>query len=217
MAIVTGGILGRPRGKTSGIVFSSARSRLGKVVTAREFVIPSNPQTADQTAQRTLFKRSLVIVKGWGPDLYQIDFNRAIQQLPGFQSCMSFIMHNKDESGIFTVPPDLPLGDLHFPNTFSIEGGSSQGEIDITWSTEVGSNGTSADLVKGLCYATEGSFSKQFDKDLVTATRADGATGITFSSCDPGEKYICAAWVVGAGAADGLISKCSFDWVLATV
>lgn len=216
MAIVTGGILGRPRGKTSGIVFSSARGRLGKVVTAREFVIPSNPQTADQTAQRSIFKRSLVIVKGWGPDLYQIDFNRAVQQLPGFQSCMSFIMNNVDASGIFTVPPDLPLGDLHFPATLSIEGGTASGEVDITWSTEAGANGTSADLVKAFAYATEGTFTKQYDKDLVSSTRADGASGITLTGLDAGEKYICGVWLCGAGSAEGLISKCSCDWVIAT-
>lgn len=211
MSVITGGILGRVRGKTSGIVFSSARSRLGKVNTAREYVIPANPQTAEQTAQRNLFKRALDIAKGWGPDMYQADMNRAVQQLPGFQSVMSWLLSNVDASDNFTVPGDLPLGDLHFPNTFTVQDGAAAGEIKVTWSEEVGSNGTNSDEIKIIIYAQASDSTKQYDSYLSGGLRSGGSVGYTFSGLDTGDVYIVGLWVVGAGTAEGLISKCSFD------
>ena len=211
MSVIDGGILGKVRGKTAGIVFSTARGRTGKVNTARQFVIPANPQTADQVAQRSVFKRALVIVKGWGPDVYQTDFNRAVQQLPGFQSMMSVLLANVDSSQEFDPPGDLPLGDLHFPDTWTVGNGASGSDIKITWSTETGANGTSADLVKLAIYAEADDADPQYDSKVSGLTRSGGATGYTFSTPQSLKYYIIVGWMTGEGSAEGKQSKCVFD------
>jgi hypothetical protein len=211
MAIVTGGILGRVKGKTGGIVFSSARSRGGKVNTVREFVNPSNPQTPDQQAQRGLFKRALVIVKGFGPDQYAVDFNRAVQQLPGFQAMMSILLHNNDGAGLFTAPGDTPLGDLYYPATVTAVAGPGLGEITLTWSTELGSNGTANDIVKAACYAVSPETAVQYLSVLSGVVRSDGAVGIGLSPLTVSTVYVWFIWFVGAGTSEGLISKAHWD------
>lgn len=209
MAQIIGGILGNVKGKTSGVVFSMARSRTGKVNTVRQFVTPSNPNTAGQQTQRTYFTAAQGSIKLWGPDMYQTDFNRAVQQLPGFQSLMSIIMSNIKPAGGFDAPGDVPLGDLHFPDTLTIAMGGAQGEIDVTWSTENGSNGTSNDLVKCAIYCQDSGEYNKASAKISGLTRADGAAGWTFTGLTPSSWYNVLVWIVGAGLAEGNISKCS--------
>src|SRR3972149_3079354 len=104
MARHEGGIFSRPRGKTGGIVFGAARTREGKLVTSRLLVAPSNPNTADQQEQRSVFTQSLQCVRSLGASIYQEDFNRAIAQLPGFQAVMSILMNAMTPAFLFTAP-----------------------------------------------------------------------------------------------------------------
>ncbi len=120
MAKVKGGITGRPAGKVASLIFGAARGREGKVVTVRELVAPSNPRTPEQQAQRGKFQSSLAYVQGWGPDVYQSDWNRSVGQLPGFQSMMSILLNNiQGTPERLTPPDDRQLGSLHFPDSFS--------------------------------------------------------------------------------------------------
>ena len=211
MAKLIGGILGSVAGKASGLVFSSARAREGKVNTVRALVIPSNPNTADQQSQRTLFKRSLENCKLISPDIYQDAFNRAVNQLPGFQSLMSLILRNNDGSGVFTPPPDVSLGDLHFPDTLTIDAGSSAGEIDVTWSTENGSNGTAADKAYIFCYSSNASAAVKVKTSKGDSARSDGASGVTISGLTGEQEYIVGVYFSGEGTAAGSYSKAAFE------
>ncbi len=146
MAIIRGGLHGRPSGNVAGVVYGAARTRTGKAVTARELVFPSNPQTALQMLQRHIFMESLYATRYLGPTVYQDYFNRSIGQLPGFQSIMSILLKNTNASEEFRAPPDTPLGNLHFPITCAFTTAlGAVGTYEIDWSTEVGINGTAAD------------------------------------------------------------------------
>ena len=146
MAIIRGGLHGRPSGNVAGVVYGAARTRIGKAVTARELVFPSNPQTAAQMLQRHIFMESLYATRYLGPTVYQDYFNRSIGQLPGFQSMMSILLNGTNAAEEFHAPPDTPLGNLHFPGTCAVTtGGGAVGTYEIDWSTENGLNGTVAD------------------------------------------------------------------------
>lgn len=131
MAKVFGGLLGRPQGKLANVVFSSARAREGKVVTARQLVKPSNPQTPDQQQQRSKFSEALAIVRKLGPAIYGEDWNRSIGQLPGFQSMMSVFLKALDSNNDLTVPPVIPLGDLQAPGLEDVRPGVTSQEVNI--------------------------------------------------------------------------------------
>lgn len=145
MSIVTGGIFGQVRGKSGGIVFSAARTKNGKVNTAKQFVIPANPNTPDQQTQRTKFSDSVAIIRQLGPSVYQSYWNRAVGQLPGYQSLVSLFKTNMDANASLSALPDIMQGDLHFPATCTVAEGTP-GSIIVTTSTEAGTNGASTDV-----------------------------------------------------------------------
>lgn len=206
MAKITGGILGRPAGKTAGIVFGAARSRTGKVVTARERVIPSNPQTTAQTVQRNKFLDALYVARHWTATMWQEDFNRAIGQLPGFHSVMSILLNNIDGSYDFSAPPDTPLGNLHFPATFTVAQGAASDTLDVSWSTEHGLNGTDADVMR-YAYTRVGRDGSDVHPSVFNGS-ADSRSGtpLAIDCGEAAQPYMVAVWLIGAGAAEGLIS-----------
>jgi len=207
MAIVRGGLHGRPSGNVAGVVYGAARTRTGKAVTARELVYPSNPRTAGQLLQRYIFLEALYATRHIGPSGYQDDWNRSIGQLPGFQSFMSIIMDNTDAAEDFNTPPDTPLGNLHFPGTFSIATGSgAAGSVTVSWSTETGLNGTAADVLRwiGIQKGAEVDHSRPAWFSGYTEVRATGT--YVLGCLANAEVYQIATWIQGAGTADGLLS-----------
>lgn len=215
MARVTGGVTGRPSGKIAGVIFGAARSRTGKVVTAREKVSPSNPNTTGQQSQRRKFFDALEIVKELGPSLYQDDWNRAVGQLPGFQALMSIMLNNLDGSGTLAAPSTVPLGDLHYPDTVYWLEDPQAGEIDLVITPETGANGTSSDemVVFIIAAARPVSGKRHVVVSNGAATRATEA--VTFTGLTPGTVYICGFYMRGASTAAGLLSQCT--WASVTV
>lgn len=185
MSRLEGGIFSRPRGKTGGIVFGAARTREGKLVTSRLLVQPSNPNTTGQQNQRTNFSAAIRAVRDIGSGIYQQDFNRAIAQLPGFQSLLSIIMSSQNNVGNISSPPAVNLGSLHAPDTFSVTANASAGGLDVTWSTEDGDNGDPSDEITliGISGELNGD-----DRYIVVTdqseTRTDGSATLTFDGWD---------------------------------
>lgn len=208
MAVMTASALGRPRGKIGNIVFGSARSRTGKIVTARSLVRPANPNTAAQQTQRSKFSDSVFIMRHWGTTVYQSHWNRAIGQLPGFQSGMSILLDNMDETGQIEAPPNTPLGPLHIPDTLDVVTGAAVGTLDVTWSNEVGIDGTAADIMRFVwCPAIRADRSADsIDKTMSGESRASSPYTVDVNAPD-GTLTILAIWLTGQGLAAGIDSE----------
>jgi hypothetical protein len=211
MAIITGGLHGRPAGNVAGVVYGAARTRVGKAVTARELVYPSNPQTAAQMLQRHIFMESLSATRNLGAGCWQDNWNRAIGQLPGFHSMMSILLNNTDSSEQFSAPADTPLGDLHYPDTVTITTGTgASGTIDVDYSTETGDNGTNADELALVLIGVDavGTYARRGVYNEGGATRTDGALVPGYGVADT--DIICGVYFIGAGTASGLLSPCKW-------
>lgn len=153
MSKFPGGIFSKARGKTSGIVFSAARTREGKVMTSRGLTIPANPQTPLQQGNRGIFEYCQQAVRSYGRDIYHNDWNRGVSDLPGYQSLISLLkrrywLDSYGASAFYAVwtgdNPDTLLGELHFPETFlAAQVGLNQ--IQLNWSTELGQQGSADD------------------------------------------------------------------------
>jgi len=177
-------------------------------------VPPSNPRTAAQQAQRNKFSSSLTIVRNLGPSVYQDDWNRAIGQLPGFQSLMSIMMNAMDTNLDLSAPPTTPLGDLHLPQTIEPLAAPGEGEIGATFSDENGPNGTPADVpfFLGIPTADADRSSSSIIAQAPLETRGDGSASI--STAEPGVEYLVAMYFHGEGTAEGLISPAA--WFIMT-
>jgi hypothetical protein len=216
MAILEGGIFSNPRGKTGGIVFGAARTRTGKKVTSRLLVPPSNPNTAAQQTQRGKFAESLAIVRLIGSSFYSSDFNRSIGQLPGFQSLTSVFLNAMSAISAIGIIPSINLGSLAKVDTFTLGTGDDPGDIKLTWSNELGLNGTAADRMVLLCCATDAAASP-LERIVITNTegvRSDADKNL------PGwaaaQDVSCLAYFRGMGTAAGLISPTMFAQGTAT-
>lgn len=213
MARLDGGIFSRPRGKTANIVFGAARTREGKVVTARELVPPSNPNTPDQQSQRSIFSDSLYIVRQLGQGIYQSDWNRAIAQLPGFQGMMSIFMNNMDDTLTLGVPAEVNLGNLHVPDSFSASPGASGGDFDLTWSTEVEGTGGPSDTAVVLAIGA-GAAGLGNDRIVQIETGEIRSAGsLTISTGNPSAEPVIALYFRGDTGTDraGLVSNAKWD------
>lgn len=207
MAKVTGGLHGRPSGNVAGVVYGAARTRIGKVVTARELVFPSNPRTPAQVLQRHIFAESLSAIRSLGATLWQDDFNRSIGQLPGFQSMMSILLGNTNSSEEFISPPDTPLGNLHFPTTFTVvTGAGAANTVTADWSAETGANGTVADdLETFMIYKdAEVDFTRVAGDTAATAARS--VTTLVIDCGAASVDVVIGVYFKGAGAAVGINS-----------
>jgi hypothetical protein len=206
MAVVKGGLHGRPRGAVAGIVYGAARSRQGKVVTAREYVVPGPTEDADVLAQRSVFASILYAVRYLAAACWQVDFNRAIGQLPGFHSIMSILLGSCPYSDKLLVPPaDTPLGNLYTPVFSPVPHGSVAGSITITWTTGLGINGTDLDRLVVILVEKEqtaGNIRGANYKGEV-ADRTDGTVDIATGAS--GTDWVVGCYFRGAGTAEGLL------------
>lgn len=213
MARHEGGIFSRPRGKTGGLVFGAARTREGKMVTSRLLVAPSNPNTAAQQAQRGKFSYALDIVRMIGADVYQSDWNRAISQLPGFQSWMSILMGMVDAAGeISANGPEIRLGTLTKLVDYSAATGAASGELDLTWDAAVAEGSASDTLVAiAISYQDAGPTYPR-DVQIHTGTLRS-AEAYTFTGLQAGIDYYVYAYFRGevGSAYEGMLSPAQCD------
>ena len=214
-AKITGGLLGRVSGSIGGIIFGGARTKTGKVVTAREWVMPGEITDTDVLEQRIIFACAVHAVRYLGATLWAEDFNRAIGQLPGFHSMMSIILKSTDRvSRDFSEPPDTPLGNLFAPGVIFTTHAVTAGMITATWTGGLGLNGTDADEVEFFGIEVAGSpLGVRGAVDwAATAVRSDLTMDIATGSS--GTDWIAAAYFKGAGTAEGLLSRC--QWLAVT-
>jgi len=210
MAVLDGGLFSRPRGKTGGIVFGAARTRTGKQVTSRLLVPPANPNTTAQQTQRNKFSESLAIVRGIGSDVYADDFNRAISQLPGFQSLMSVMLKNMDDDKILSEPADINLGTLHYPDTGPTLTPGSSGSINIGWSSELGDNGTASDESVIIAIATNPDSSPESRVVAISTGAAREDESDAIGGFSAGAEVLVGLYFRGAGTAENMLTKCKW-------
>lgn len=211
MAKLIGGLHGRPSGNVGGVVYGAARTRLGKVVTARELVYPSNPQSAGQVLQRHKFSEALFAVRHLGATLWQNDFNRAIGQLPGFQSMMSIILSNTDALEDFNTPPATPLGNLHYAGAMAaVTGVGAAGTVDLSWTAELGLNGTAADVIEVFGVEKLESLGQVRGAVNFAATGVRADTSLIVPTGSGNMVFQVGVYWQGAGTAVGLLSECKW-------
>ena len=194
MGIITGGITGNVSGQVAGVVFSEARGRTGKLNTVRQKVIPSNPKSPDQVTQRTKFSDAIAIVRALGPRAYQKDWDRAIGQLPGFQSWTSVLLNNMDSDRLLTAPPSIPLGTLPEFSGLEIEASTTSGEIDFSWTTTTLPPGTALDELNAAAIPAASSNREQTPANYFQSFAVRSAAEGTITGLTGGVSYIVIAW-----------------------
>ncbi len=212
MAKIEGGLHGKPKGSVANITYSEARGRNGKITTARQKVDPANPQTSAQQDQRNKFTEAQNLVQRIGADIYQGDFNRAVSDLPGFQSLQKIFLDNIDASGVVSVPADINLGSLdHLPN-LSMTLATSSPHISLSYDSGTGDLGTTSDVIVASAFkaSLEGDGTRGYVESVGTKTRSDSPITLDMSEITSGDTVISMVYVRGKDSAEGLLSSAVF-------
>lgn len=182
MSIVTGGIFGRVRNKTADLVFSQARSRSGTVNTIRQLVIPTNPRTPSQSTNRGKFAQLTQSLRAIGLPNIQASLNRAVDELPAFQSLMSLLMIALKDADNPTAVPSITLGPDFTLSEDTITPGTGSADTDIQF--QAGVEGSEEATVR--CIALEWSDEALISTDILAkygeATKTGGGTMSTYCS-----------------------------------
>lgn len=219
MARIDGGITGRPSGKIANIVFGAARSRTGKIVTARERVTPANPRTGPQQTQRSAFAAVLDAVRQIGPSAYRDAFNRTVGQLPGFQALMSVLLQaNFGRTEVeASAPPELAAGRLDPLRGLNVVDMLENGQITVAWTQGIITRGSAADTVNAIVIEAQ----KRENEPLFAAsnvdqyTRADNAMTLVGEPVMEGRPVVIGLWVEGTGTYEG--EQSNIKWVKGVV
>lgn len=204
MSKFPGGIFSKASGQVSGLVFSQARTRQGKLMTARQLVIPTNPKTFAQQNNRYAQKIATRMVTQLGPGIYREDWDESEGLNAGFASMLSIIRQNYKASGVIqpdfasawvSVPPQTTLGDLHTPDSVSITEPSDE-IFRVSWSTENGTNGSPSDQAVVLLFEGASSPISTGEVEAVAvlnAVRSDGQAESEISGVQIGLDFMAVA------------------------
>lgn len=173
MSRIKAGIFGQVTGKTGGIVFSKARGRDGVINTTRILTSPSNPRTANQTLQRGKFAESVRLLQAIGSDYYASNFNRAVGQLPGYQSWMNRSLTFRDVNNQFIEGPTIRFSSR--PGITGINvAADTPTELLITWDSVTPAGADPNDVVDVVIYPADPSLANQNTVQTLETTRTSG-------------------------------------------
>lgn len=147
MAKLRAGILGQVSGKVSGVVGGTWKDKNY----VREYVIPANPNSAAQQTQRGKFALCVAFAKPIVGAVFNVYTDPFQPKMSGFNF---FVKRN---IALFTATPTYSSvktteGKLFTPVIADAVGSAAASEITITWSTDLGSNGSATDAIYGVVY-----------------------------------------------------------------
>lgn len=174
MAILRSGILGRASGKVAGIVGAHWKDKSY----VREYVIPSNPDTPLQQAQRTKMRLCVAFIKACIGQIFNKYVDKFERSMSGFNKAIS-------ENIAYCAGPiiyasiKLVWGKLWgiTPDVVSLDGSF----VTATWdAASLGNNGAATDKVFAVVYNTSTGLWYFADAEVlrsaaeITVTVADG-------------------------------------------
>lgn len=218
MSRLTGGIFSKPSGQTAGVVFGQARTRQGKVVTARQLVIPSNPNTAPQQTQRSKFSSTKDIVRSSTSAFYQNPFNRSVAQLPGFQSLMSIFLNAMEQDFELSAPPQTNLGSLDAPQSLSAVALNGVTSIQINFSSLTPLKGSAGDTIHAIVIPKSQLGRDNYQPAFVSTavvTRSALTLSILTGALVTGDVWLVGVFAKGVAPYLGIYSPCT--WFHVTV
>jgi hypothetical protein len=168
VAKVQGGLLGSLSGKLAGGVFSSWKG----VQYVRQWLIPANPRTADQVAQRLLFSNLVYVGKAILGSVLQVFWDPFIKGNSGWAH---FLGVNLTAMHPTFDPTKLIVGQGTLENT-AITGSTYAGPtVTMTWSPTCLGNGLATDKAVAVVY----DFANHVAFVNASAARSAGTVGVT--------------------------------------
>jgi hypothetical protein len=185
MGILRSGILGHLSGKTAGVVGGKWKDKSY----IREYVIPANPNTTPQQAQRSKFTLCVAFAKALVGQVFNVYVDKFEKSMSGFNR---FISSNV---ALFDGTTDYPVVKITQGKLWPIvitNVGSTGGALLIAWiGTLIGNNGSVNDNIYAAAYDTTTGLwyfpASEVARSVQAITITPGAGGV-------GHTFQCYAW-----------------------
>ncbi|NTW77529.1 MAG: hypothetical protein HGB33_07130 [Syntrophaceae bacterium] len=148
MGIILQGILGGFSGKVGPVVGAKWKD----IDYMRSYVIPSNPQTVDQTTQRDKFKKCVLYGRDLLGSLLQPYWDMFYSNMSGFNAWISNNLNLLDGSKQLTASAIMSKGTLEGVSAVTATYATASGEVELTWDGTIFGNGETTDLCRLVVY-----------------------------------------------------------------
>lgn len=147
--VITSGILGGFSGKVGPVVGGNWKG----IDFMRSYVIPANPNSVDQQAQRSKFSVAIDLARQVLGDLIQPYWDQYQTGKSGFNAVVSEFLSTLDGTNKLTVATKLMKGTLVGVNSFTSTYATSDGAVDLVWTNNAGTgNALGTDLAIIIAY-----------------------------------------------------------------
>jgi hypothetical protein len=148
MAIINQGILGGLSGKVGQVIGASWRG----INYLRIYAVPSNPQTAAQTLQRTKFSHCVALAKSVLSTICNKFWENMFPQMSGFNALVKKNLPLCEEDGTLGVSNVISAGSLECINLSAGTYNPGTGAVSCTFSPVCTGNGLASDKVVIVVY-----------------------------------------------------------------
>jgi hypothetical protein len=191
---------GSPFGKMSGAIAGQVTSSWKGIKYGRAYVVPNNPQTVNQTLQRTIFKN----VSEFGRRIVDTVLNPFTIPAPKLMSAFNkFVSTNAKIQGGLTLVYNtikLTLGSLYNPEITDVVADESLHTAVVTWGTTLIGEAANDDTANVVIY--------DIDRDIfyygTPVNRSVGTMTIAIPGALSGEQICC--WLFFVNAAGTMTS-----------
>lgn len=176
MGILVAGLIGQVRNKVGNMVFSNWKG----INTARAYAVPANPQSVDQTAQRTKFATVVSLAQNLLGTLITTFVNPFAVKMSGFNMFISMFIANATSDGLATSSCQVTKGTLESASPVTSTYNTATGEVAIQWDPTVSGNGLGTDLVG--CLVLDEATNEIIGYNPGTDTRSGDTKSITVAT-----------------------------------
>lgn len=141
MGILVAGLIGQVRNKVGNMVFSNWKG----INTARAYAVPANPQSVDQTAQRTKFAAVVSLAQNLLGTLITTFVNPFAVKMSGFNMFISMFIANATSVGLATALCQVTKGTLEGAEITTATYNTTTGDVDVAFPSAVSGNGLLTD------------------------------------------------------------------------
>jgi hypothetical protein len=197
MAKLTGGILGKVSGKVAGVVAGNWKDKNY----VRQYVIPSNPNSAAQQTQRNAFSNAVTFAKLLLGQVINVYIDPFMRSMSGYNY---FIKQNIANLG---AVPDydavkVTFGKLYSIASFEFDGWSGD-TAQFAWLESLGSNGQLTDKVS-CCVYNETQGVMYFP--AASVTRDDETINVDCTGVEASDDLTAYCWAFTENAANTVIT-----------
>lgn len=188
MGILVAGLIGQVRNKVGNMVFSNWKG----INTARAYAVPANPQSVNQTAQRTKFAAVVALAQNLLGTLITTFINPFAVQMSGFNRFIQLFIENASATGLVTASCQVVAGTLESVSGLTAQYTTGTGSAVVNWATTQSGNGLATDDINFL--AIRNTDNKILAYQLANATRGDGTYNLSLATGLTATGIIIFAW-----------------------